>query len=179
MSIQNVIGELLYIGIVAEKGRCYGTVWKIGYKTVLRKHIYVLKELQKSLVICDEKKFFESLEDLKKLCSENHEVGKFYNFSNEPKDLVYSSENYCSINSLMDALFSDLVTEINKTFIDKKKVYDILCVLHNLPRVYLGKENDTFCCICQDCISAKDALNYSYDIMNSEMKIKYEKFFEN
>ena len=32
MNIQNVIGELLYIGIVAEKGRCYGVRWKFGYK---------------------------------------------------------------------------------------------------------------------------------------------------
>ncbi len=49
MTSQNVIGELLYIGIVAEKGRYYGIRWKFGYKKTLRTHIIALSELQKCL----------------------------------------------------------------------------------------------------------------------------------
>ena len=47
MNIQDVIGELLYIGIVAEKGRCYKKVWRFGYKRILYKHVAALNELQK------------------------------------------------------------------------------------------------------------------------------------
>ena len=37
MYIQNVVGELLYIGTVAEKNGSCGQ-WKVGYKKTLRKH---------------------------------------------------------------------------------------------------------------------------------------------
>lgn len=51
MTRQNVIGELLYIGIVAEKGRCYSRRWKLGYKKTLRTHVIALNELQKCLQV--------------------------------------------------------------------------------------------------------------------------------
>lgn len=44
MNIQDVIGELLYIGIVAEKGRCYEKGWRFGYKRIIYKHVAALKE---------------------------------------------------------------------------------------------------------------------------------------
>ena len=55
MYTQDIIGELLYIGIVAEKGRCYGVRWRFGYRRILKRHIIALNELQKCLYLTDEK----------------------------------------------------------------------------------------------------------------------------
>lgn len=173
MNIQNVIGELLYIGIVAEKGRCYGTRWKLGYKKVLRTHIVELNELQKCLQKNDEKEAKIVVEKFITTCDANYEIGKFYNFSSKQIEKMYVGKSSIIVNQLMDKIFVDLITEIKKPYIQKKKVYDLLCVLHNLPRVYLGKNKETLCELNQETISEQDALAYAFDNMSLEMKRKY------
>lgn len=76
----------------------------------------------------------------------------------------------------MKRLFFDLVTEITKMRISKRKVYDLLCTLHNLPRVYLGKNNETLCELMLDAISEQDAIQYAFDNMSLEMKEIYHDF---
>lgn len=175
MNIQNVIGELLYIGIVAEKGRCYERRWKFGYKKTLYKHIAALNELQKCLLLTDEGSANTVIEKFVAVCRENYEIGKFYNFS----DKVIGGElhvgiNYRVINQLMDELFLDLITEMKRTCIQKRKVYVLLCALHNLPRVYLGKDKETLCGLMQEAVSEQEAIEYAFDNMNADMKKKYE-----
>ncbi len=174
MNIQNIIGELLYIGIVAEKGRCYGTRWKFGYKKTLRKHIIALNELQKCLQLTDEQSVNTVIEKFIAMCNENYEIGKFYNFSNKEIGELHVGINSIVVNQLMDKLFLDLITEIKKTCIQKKKVYDLLCALHNLPRVYLGNDKETLCELMQKTISEQDAIEYAFDNMSSDMKKKYQ-----
>lgn len=174
MNIQNVIGELLYIGIVAEKGRCYGIRWKFGYKKILRRHILALNELQKCLLLADEQLVNTVIEKFIALCNQNREIGKFYNFSDKEIGELHIGIDCIVVNQLMNQLFLDLITEIKKTFIKKRKVYDLLCALHNLPRVYLGKDNETLCGLMQEAISEQDAIEYSFDNMSLDMKKKYQ-----
>ena len=52
-------------------------------------------------------------------------------------------------------------------------MYDLLCALHNLPRVYLSKDKETLCELRQEPISEQDAIDYAFDNMNFDMKNKY------
>ena len=174
MWIQDIIGELLYIGIVAEKGRCYGVRWKFGYKKTIKKHIIALNELQKCLQLDNKDVVRSTIENFIVLCEKNYEIGKFYNFSIKKLEKVDIGENYKKINLLIDKLFLDLLTELNKTYINKKKVYVLLCALHNLPRVYLGKNKKTLCNLNQEGISEQDAIKYSFSNMDSVMIKKYQ-----
>ena len=174
MYMQDVIGELLYIGIVAEKGRCYGTRWKFGYKKNLKEHIIALNELQKCLQITDEELLYRTIRNFIMLCEKNHEIGKFYSFSDKQIEKVKIVNGYERVNRLINELFYDLLIEIKKTYIHKRKVYDLLCALHNLPRVYLGNEKETLCNLMQHNISEEDAIKYSFSNMNSSMRKKYQ-----
>lgn len=173
MNIQNVIGELLYIGIVAEKGRCYGTRWKFGYKKILRRHIVALNELQRCLQLLDEKDAQNTIKQFIVFCDENYEIGKFYNFCNRQINEMNVGKNYKEVNQLINAMFLDLLTEIKKPYIKKRKVYDLLCALHNLPRVYLGKDKETLCELKQENISEQEAIEYAIANMSSDMRNEY------
>lgn len=176
MYIQDIIGELLYIGIVAEKGRCYGVRWKFGYKKILKTHIIALNELQKCLQLNDEKVSHITIKKFIIICKENYEIGKFYNISDKQIDEVKNGKNCEKVNRLMAELFYDLITEIEKTHIHKRKVYDLLCALHNLPRVYLGGDKETLCDFKQQAISEEDAIKYTVSNMNNSMRKKYQFF---
>lgn len=174
MNIQNVVGELLYIGIVAEKGRCYKRGWGFGYKRTLYKHVAALNELQKCLLLTDVKSVNAVIESFFAVCEEDSEIGKFYNFSEKEIGELHVGINCIVVNRLMEQLFLDLMTEMKKTYIKKKKVYDLLCALHNLPRVYLGKDKETLCGLMQDAISEEDAIEYAFDNMSIDMRKKYQ-----
>lgn len=175
MYIQDIIGELLYIGIVAEKGRCYGVRWKFGYKKTLKKHISALNQLQKCLQSDDKKiSHIKKIRNFITVCEENYEIGKFYQFSHKQIDEVTIGKSYQKINKLIDELFLDLLTEINKLCVNKKKIYDLLCTLHNLPRVYLGRNKETLCDLNQETISEQDAIKYAFSNMNPSMVKKYQ-----
>ena len=178
MNIQDVIGELLYIGIVAEKGRCYEKGWRFGYKRIIYKHVAALNELQKCLLLTDEKSVNAAIGNFITVCKENSEIGKFYNFSDQEISELHIGINSIVVNRLMDRLFLDLLTEIRKTYIRKREVYDLLCALHNLPRVYLGKNKETLCRLKQEAISEQDAIEYAFDNMNTDMKKKYQHLLE-
>lgn len=174
MYIQDIIGELLYIGLVAEKGRCYGVRWQFGYKRNLKKHILALNELQMCLQLKNEKKSHDTIKKFIVMCGENREIGKFYKFSDKQIDEARLGISYDKVERLINELFLDLVTELQKPYIHKRKVYDLLCALHNLPRVYLGRDKETICDLKQLGISEEDAIKYSFDNMNTSLKEKYQ-----
>ena len=62
-----------------------------------------------------------TIENFIVLCEKNYEIGKFYNFSMKKLEKVDIGENYKKINLLIDKLFLDLLTELNKTYINKKR----------------------------------------------------------
>lgn len=173
MNIQDVVGELLYIGIVAEKGRCYVRKWKFGYKKTLYMHITALYDLQKCLSLTDERAVSTVIEKFVAVCKENYEIGKFYNFSGKITGELHVGINYIAVNHLMDQLFLDLITEMKKIGTRKRKVYGLLCVLHNLPGVYLGKDKETLCGLMQEAVSEQDAIEYAFENMSVDMQKRY------
>lgn len=89
---------------------------------------------------------------------------------------MYNGENNKIVNQLMDEMFLDLLAEIKKPFMQKKKVGYLLRALHNLPRVYLGKNIETLCELNQEAISGQYAIEYAFMNMDSDMVKKYHKF---
>lgn len=176
MELQDIIGELLYIGIVAEKGRCYGIRWRFGYKKILRRHLMALNELQKCLQSIDVNVAYIKIKEFVLICKKNYEIGKFYNFTNKQVDEIDIGKSYKNVNQLINKLFFDLMLEINKPYIHKRRVYDLLCALHNLPRVYLGRSKETLCDLKQETIQEQEAIEYAFKNMNFTMKRKYQDY---
>lgn len=183
MTRQDVIGELLYIGFVAEKGRCYGQRWKIGYKKTVKKHIHMLYRL--SDLMCNDREDINLVMiDFVKLCDNSTAIGKFYPIADSIKTQIYSQGvnweeggyNYNNIDKLIQVLMDDLLQSINKFKVNKKEVYNIFRVLHNLPRVYLGDEKQTFCNLNQRKISEHDAMEFARLNMEGRYKERYSQY---
>lgn len=176
-----VFGELLYVGLVFEKGRCRSSgIWKRSYSKSLKKHIGLLREIAK----CMQKEFDIENDNylLRKVYNEiqcDDILKKFYPF-NVAIDEV-SKKNYlitvCNNNNkhmkiieLMIKLFENILFELDKGFKkDKDKISRLVFALHNLPRVYLSKEECTLCMLGQDGINLDMALEYSKMSMNEEV----------
>lgn len=181
---QDAIGELLYIGFVAEKGRCYGRIWNFGYKKTLKIHVNILFDLANSL--------FEARTDVNNIiaefvgiCDNHSEIGKFYNISKEMKAMIkhgkISWEEGCSyhkINQLMLFLLEDLLKKLDNFMIKKEDIYHIFNILHNLPRVYLGEKKETICKLNQVNISEEEALNYAFQNMDIIFREKYNQLMQ-
>lgn len=136
MNWQNIIAELLYIGIVAEKGRCYGVRWKYGYKKTLRKHIKALNLLQVSLQSDNIEKKKDALNSFINICNKNPKFGKFYNYAFQTlNDLQIEETNlvhHLKTDKLLDTLFHDVLTECSKMIISPKKytIYYVLYIIY-------------------------------------------------
>ena len=173
MYIQNVVGELLYIGTVAEKNRSSGR-WKVGYKKTLRKHMIALNELQKCLDSSDIEVSCNRIKKFIEVCEANHEIGECYPpFINKKIDGAVIGQKCESVNQLISEIFADLLAEMGKTRINKRQVHQLLCALHNLPRVYLGRNVGTICNSRHSAIPETWALKYAAMNMNDEMKMRY------
>lgn len=173
MIIEDVIGELLYIGIVAEKGRCYGIRWNGKYKRILKKHIFLLNGLLELISEEDVTKIESYINKFMYQCKNNEQIGKFYQFKVINNYKLTHGLCYTEINNMMKILFYDLMHEMKKMFVSKIKIYYLLCALHNLPRVYLGKNKDTLCCINQNVVTKEEAFEYTYQNMTVELRKKY------
>lgn len=175
---QNVMAELLYIGIVAEKGRCYRFIWKCGYKKTLKKHINALHSLQRSLQSDEIRQKKEAVNRFVTVCRQNKEFGKYYDNAFKVLHVCKIeepfSEHYLKTDKLLDALFSDLLEECNQPFSSHKKVYSLLCALHNLPRVYFDTNKQGLSGERMP-ITEGEALEYAYDNMDDSLKSKYKK----
>lgn len=177
---QDVIGELLYIGFVAEKGRCGGK-WKISYKKTLKHHLLALSKLLEAM--------FDKSANMNSVIKEflatgvnNPQIRKFYPIS---EDVISQIENdtiiweesikeFNKVNYLMKLLMEDAIVEISSMFTDRKKIHNIIRAFHNLPRVYLGKGKETLCELSQIEITQEEALQYAFQNMNEAHKKKYE-----
>ena len=175
MYIQNVAGELLYIGLVAEKNRSSSSgLWKVGYKKTLRKHIIALNELQKCLDSSDIDASCNRINKFIEVCEADQEIGKCYPpRSYQRIDEAEIGQKCKRVNQLISELFSDLLTEMEKTFTNKRQVHQLLRALHNLPRVYLGRNAETICNSKHNAIPETWALKFAAMNMNDEMKRKY------
>ena len=114
------------------------------------------------------------------LCEKYSEIGKFYNISLNIDAIQWDSQdnNYINVCQLMKKMLEDLKYEVSKIVINNNEVYSLLCSLHNLPRVFLGKDKKTLCKLNQHSITEEEALTYAYDNMNKGERIKYSIFFQ-
>lgn len=178
MKMQDVIGELLYIGFGAEKGRCYKKWWGIQYRNTLTNHLKILQKLNNILLNGGD--VDDVLCEFIQLCKKNRDIGKFYNISLRAEDIEWGEEGdkFDTINRFMEAVLADILIELNRVFINKKTILSYLRIIHNLPRVYLGKNKKTLCNIHQPAISEKDALKFSYQNMNEQERLRYSVYLE-
>ena len=189
MEKNTILGELLYIGFVFEKGRCKPSgIWKRSYTRSLNWHIELLKEATE----CMQKRF--QIEDdnifLKKMCHEiqvDTILKNYYPFKNvlNKMDTSEAIITYCQdeiqhieIINLMLRLLEDILTELGRGLRkDKEKICKMLFALHNLPRVYLSKEADTLCLLGESGITPEDAFVYSKLSMDKDMLSSYRHYF--
>lgn len=173
--------QILDTGILYEKGRKKGKLWKIGEGQRLREEVLFWKSLLEFIsnegngIECSER-LFESLE---RLCKKY----KFPNYERilEKKDELVNSDckfernkdEELKICNLMKQLLVDLQKYLDN-YKDKEMVYQILVILHNLPKSMHGRNilNDS----C-NLISYNDALIYAHSCMDEKMKKEYEKYF--
>lgn len=177
MYIQQTIGELLYIGFVAEKGRCSKRIWGYRYRKTLEMHLSILLELTD--VLLDKSDVNVIINKFDKICKSNSEIGKFYNYSLDIGNILWEDKNtdFCKIDQLMKNILNELNDELKGFRVNKRRVYALLRSIHNLPRVYLSESDDTLCNLKLPSISENDALMYSYQNMEEMDRKKYEKFF--
>ncbi|MDE7417887.1 MAG: hypothetical protein K2N44_16560 [Lachnospiraceae bacterium] len=171
MGIQNIIYELLYLGIKTEIHRR----WKGRYIKTLKKHIFDLNELQKSLYTS---KIDTSRTAIKKFiedCGVDYEISKCYPIlSNTQIDDAVMEEDSKKMNQVIKEMFADLVIETKKIFINKKKITKLLYVLQNLLETYLGKSRrKRLVGWTEESIPELWALTAAASTMNDEMREKY------
>ena len=178
MDVQEIIAEFLYIGIVAEKGRCYNRHWFFSYKKTLTMHIEALYKLSFFLET-PRLDVVDAINEFIRFCSCNSEISKFYPFYQK---IVFETDvkllyiEHKRIFRAIRVLLLDLLNELNKFFPSKKKVYYLLNALHNLPRVYF-KNGGTLCGIRGCYINEDDALNYAFSNMNPKLRETYNWIF--
>lgn len=188
MEKNSVFGELLYIGLVFEKGRFKSRgLWKIKYIKNMKKHLKLLLKLAEC--IKEEFRLEEDNNILKIICDKikcDNELKKYYPFAftfneldlNDMMITSCKSENkHIEIINLIIKLLQDGLAELNMGLKkDKKKIGEIIFSLHNLPRVYLNKEGNTLCLLQQEGITVNEALEYSKLSMGEEMRLKYRQY---
>ena len=160
MSNEKMICKILYIGIVAERGRCYKRIWNIGYKRTLKIHINSLLEVSKLLNDTSNSRLV--LEEFLCTCYKNKEIGKFYNAYNFKyiESVKNESYSYQKVNELIYVLLLEVANQLNKFIVNKMKVYMLLNMLHNLPKVYFAEIKDDSDEFKKMSIEVKDAIDY-------------------
>ncbi len=160
MSNEKMICKILYIGIVAKRGRCYKRIWNIGYKRTLKIHINSLLEVSKLLNYTSNSMLV--LEEFLCTCYKNKEIGKFYNAYNfiYNESVKNESYSYQKVNDIIYVLLLEVANQLNKFIVNKMKVYMFLNMLHNLPKVYFAEIKDDSDGFKKMSIEVKDAIDY-------------------
>lgn len=173
--------QILDTGILYEKGRKNGKLWRIGERKRLSEEVLFWLDLldfislEENGIDCSEELF----DRIEKLC-------KKYKFPNYERVLENKEEivnDNCifdrnqaekmKIYSLMKCLLKDLQTNLD-VYKDKKKAYHILTILHNLPKAMHGSN-----ILNENCnlVSFNDALVYAKGCMDEKMEQEYREYF--
>lgn len=174
--------QILDTGILYEKGRKSGKLWRIGERKRLNEEVLFWKNLLDFILIeengleCSEK-LFDSLENLCK----KYKFPNYERVLEKKRELVNSNciferrqEEELKIYSLMKCLMKDMQINLD-IYKDKEKVYRILTILHNLPKAMHGQN-----ILNENCnlVSYEDALLYAQWSMDEKMKQEYKKYFD-
>ena len=168
--------HILEIGIVFEKGKKEGKLWKLGErKRLYRENCFwqdIIKQINLEISGMDSP---DVIFDEMLILAEEYDIKNYYrifNMKNELKEyddnIKYSDEDLKNVNKIFDKLLFDFNCEINK-FSGKNNAYKILEVMHNFPKVFHGRD----ILGGGEAISFEDAVKYSTWSMTDTMKSKY------
>ena len=168
--------HILGIGIVFEKGGQSGSRWKFGEQNRLNAEISLWKGIIRHIEagVKGEDNAEEFFEELRAVTAK-YRLPNYLNVCNMKEELLDASpstecknEDVDYINALLLRLLDDLSLAVNDKG-GKDLSYRLLDVMHNLPRVFYGKDilGGT------GPISLKDAVYYARLSMTPEMKEKY------
>lgn len=173
--------QILDTGILYEKGRKNGKLWRIGERKRLSEEVLFWQSLldfislEENGIDCSEK-LFNSIE---KLCKKY----KFPNYERvlENKEEIVNGicifdrkqEEEMKIYNLMKCLMKDMQTNLD-IYRDKEKAYLILTIMHNLPKAMHGSN-----VLNENCnlVSYNDALVYAKGCMDEKMEQEYKEYF--
>ena len=160
MIIENVIGEILYIGLVAEKGRCYGRRWGRKYKRIIRIHNEQLMQIYS--VLAEDADINSVLNDFIKICKNEYEIGKYYKVEKWKKVAKWEKSNIKNdiVISEMGNILYEIKNQVNKVIVNKKKIYKYFNYVHNLPKMFLIENQETLCNLHYKPITEEDAIKY-------------------
>lgn len=169
MEIQNIIYELLYLGIKTEVHKR----WKGRYNKTLKQHLFALNELQKCLHTSEIgvsriaiKKFIED-------CGADYEIYRCYPILSDAQiDMAVMGEDSKKVNQMIKEMFADLVMEIKKFFVNKMKIAKLLRVMWRFLEVYLGKSRRCNAWT-KESVPELWALTTAASAMDDEMREKY------
>jgi len=189
MSKNNFYAEILYVGLVAEKGRAFSELKKFNYRKSLRLHVALWKRI---LIRMQEIEYTDEDEQLFKhiieFCKSRKEIGKYYlpkiNLISENEQQIKSEIEKTSNNeedlvilNFMNDLMSELVELLKpKIFINRKAVYFTIRALHNLPRFFLNNPCTYIFELQNVFASFQEVIEYSFGNMDLEMKNRYLKY---
>ncbi|MBP1903782.1 hypothetical protein J2Z32_000394 [Paenibacillus turicensis] len=189
MRKNNIYGEILYIGLVAEKGRVFNEIWKYNYRKTLKLHVSMWQKIL--MRMCDTAYNNEDeqlLREFFELCKKRKDIGKYYNtliesFSEIEQIITTCTENVDNtheetvIISLMNDLFLELTELLKpKLIVDRKKIHLVIRVLHNLPRFFLQNPQTYIYGLKNVASSFYDVIEYSFGNMDQDMKDRYFKY---
>lgn len=174
--------QILDAGIQYEKGRKVGKHWRIGERRRLIEEVQFWKSLlefikeEENGVECSEKLF----EQIERLCKK-YKLPNYECVIRKRDELMKSicvferkKEEEIKICELMKALFIDLQKNLD-VYKDKEMVYQILVILHNLPKTMHGENVLNNSC---NLVTYNDALLYAKGCMNERMREVYREYFE-
>lgn len=164
MKTECTLAELLYIGTVAEKGRCYGVRWTRKYKKVIKLHVHEMRRLYS--LFTDMSEIGKVIGEFRGICETENEIGKFYTISWK-EDYQWNDipENHTEILQLMKKILDDLDVELGKIIVNKYNVYILLNGFHNLPRVFFDENEETLCNMRFKPITDEEAKEYAYSYL--------------
>lgn len=189
MKKNNIYGEILYIGLVAEKGRVFSEMWKFNYRKTLKIHVAIWQRiLMRMSDTAYTKEDEQLLRDFIELCKNRKDIGRCYNtliesFSeieqkiNTRIENVQNTKEDTVIINLMNELILELTELLKpKLIVDRKKIHLTIRVLHNLPRFFLQNPQTYIYRLKNVASNFHDVIEYSFGNMNQEMKNRYIKY---
>lgn len=172
--------QILDTGIVYEKGKTGGRIWKPGERRRLREELFFWRDILEYVSM--EEKGIDCSERLFRAMNSMCEKYKLPNYERILKlkekivkdTCVFETdkEEEIKINQLMLKLLNDAEKNL-RYFKGKAMVHRILCILHNFPKVMHGNN-----ILSRNChpISYQNAWTYAQGYMNDKMREEYGKY---
>ena len=196
MDKKALYAEILYLGFVSERNRILADNYFFSLKKVLNIEFELwhsvislmnYKELKEKDKIFF--KYFVEICKKNQRIYDNHKIGceqiqRMQKSDYSELTLSYDNDKEDKIIiNIMNDLVNQLLDVLNENYliINKRKIYNILRAVHNLPRYFLKKitqQSPEIEAFEYSGIDFKDAIDYSFLNMDDSMKMKYLKYFQ-